>query len=225
MVDSEARRGEAAITVLIADDHAILREGLAGLLAEQDDIRVVGEAVNGADAVSKVESLKPNVLLLDLIMPEMDGVSALEVIARDAPDTRTIILTGADDDELLARSIRAGAVGYLLKDVASSQVMDAIRAVARGQCWFPAGLTERLARVISGGRKTQERDKLALLTPRELEVLKLVGEAVSNSAIAQELFISENTVKVHVSHILEKLGLSARQEAVKLCIRCGLVEA
>ena len=223
MVDVREKSGP--ITVLIADDHAILREGLAGLLAEQDDITVVGEAVNGADAVSKVETLKPNVLVLDLVMPEMDGVSALELIAQKAPETRTIILTGADDDALLARSIRAGAVGYLLKDVASSQVMDAIRAVAGGGCWFPSGLVERLARALSTDHGIQERDKLALLTPRELEVLKLIGEACSNNAIAQRLFISEHTVKVHVSHILAKLDLSARQEAVKLCIRCGLVEA
>jgi DNA-binding NarL/FixJ family response regulator len=216
---------ESPITVLIADDHAILREGLVGLLAEQDGITVVGEAVNGADAVAKAKDLKPNVLLLDLIMPEMDGVSALEAIAETVPETKTIILTGADDDELLTRSIQAGAVGYLLKDIASSQLIDAIRAVARGGCWLPTDVTERLVRAISGKQKAREQDKLTLLTPREVEVLKLLGDACSNAAIGERLFISEHTVKVHVSHILEKLGLNARQEAVRFCIRCGLVKA
>jgi DNA-binding NarL/FixJ family response regulator len=215
----------STITVLIADDHAILREGLTGLLGEQDDIKVVGVAVNGADAVAKVRELKPSILLLDLIMPEMDGVTALEALSGEAPDTRTIILTGADDDELLARSIQAGAVGYLLKDVASSQLIDAIRAVAAGGCWLPSDLTEKLVRVIAGKQKINERDKLALLTPRELEILRFVGEVTSNLAIADKLFISENTVKVHVSHILEKLALTTRQDAVKFAIRCGIVKA
>ena len=215
----------SAITVLIADDHAILREGLAGLLAEQDDIRVVGAAVNGADAVAKALELKPNILLLDLMMPEMDGVSALEALAGETPDTRTIILTGADDDELLARSIQAGAVGYLLKDVASSQLIDAIRTVAAGGCWLPGDITEKLVRAIAGRQKTNECDKLALLTPRELEILRFVGDVSSNLAIGEKLFISEHTVKVHVSHILAKLGLATRHDAVKFAIRCGLVKA
>lgn len=213
------------ITVLIADDHAILREGLAGLLAEQDDIKVVGAAVNGTDALSKVRDLKPNVLLLDLMMPEMDGVTALETLSGEALDTRTIILTGADDDQLLARCIQAGAVGYLLKDIASSQLIDAIRAVAAGGCWLPADLTDKLVRAIAGKQKTNEVDKLALLTRREMEILRLLGELTSNVAVGERLFISENTVKVHVSHILEKLGLTSRQEAIKYAIRCGIAKA
>ena len=224
MTDSSASEA-GQIRVLIADDHAILREGLKGLLEEEDGIAVVGEAVNGADAVAKVRELKPAVLLLDLMMPEMDGVTALQILAGECPDTKTIILTGADDDELLAKSIQAGAVGYLLKDIASSQLINAIRAVAAGGCWLPADLTERLVRAISGNQKTHERDKLALLTPRELEVLKSVGEARSNAVIAEMLFISEHTVKVHVSHVLDKLGLAGRQEAVKFCIRNGLIKA
>lgn len=232
-LDSEAKMVEdagamdvkAPVTVLIADDHAILREGLRGLLEEQDGIEVVGEAVNGADALDKVETLKPDVLLLDLVMPEMDGVTALQEMARRAPETKTIILTGVDDDGSLARCIQSGAVGYLLKDVASTQLIDAIRTVARGACWLPPDITERLMRAISGKHDTDERDKLALLTPREVDVLKCIGEACSNAAIAERLFISEHTVKVHVSHVLEKLGFAARQEAVKFCIRNGLVKA
>ncbi|MDO8684641.1 MAG: response regulator transcription factor [Armatimonadota bacterium] len=218
------KAAKSAITVVIADDHAILREGLIGLLSLEEDIKIAGSAVNGADAVEKVRELKPNVLLLDLIMPEMDGVSALEIIVQESPDTRTIILTGADDDELLARSIQSGAVGYLLKDVASSQLINAIRTVAAGGCWLPTDLTERLVRAISGKQKTSERDKLALLTQRELEVLKYMGEAYTNSVIGEQLFISEHTVKVHVSHVLEKMGFAARQEAVKFCLRYGLIK-
>lgn len=213
------------ITVLIADDHAILREGLTGLLEEQDDIRIVGSAVNGADAVAKVRELKPQILLLDLIMPEMDGMTALRIIVNESPDTKVIALTGVDNDEMLARAIRTGAAGYLLKDVASSQLINAIRVVAEGKCWLPAETTDRLVRALAGKHETEEKDKLTLLTPRELEVLKLIADTMTNGQIANKLFISEGTVKVHVTHILEKLGLSARQEAVRFAIRCGLVQA
>lgn len=213
------------ISVLIADDHAILREGLKGLLDEYEDIFVVGEAVTGLDAIQKTRELKPDVLLLDLIMPELGGVQALEVIRNETPDTNTIILTGADDDDLLARSIRAGAKGYLLKDTASSQLVEAIRAVASGTCWLPPGLTDRLFHGIAKRPEADESNKLALLTARELEVLRLLGEALTNSAIAEKLFISEHTVKVHVSRILEKLSLETRTEAVRFAIRHGLSEA
>jgi DNA-binding NarL/FixJ family response regulator len=209
------------ITVLIADDHAILREGLVGLLAEQPDMVVVGEAVTGADAVTKVKELSPNVLVLDLIMPEMDGVQTLQYLSTIETPTRVIILTGADDEELLARSVQAGAAGYLLKDSASSQLMDAIRTVASGNCWLPPELTSKLFRGMS--KHGEEAAKLSLLTARELEVLKLLGNAQSNSHIADALFISEHTVKVHVSRILEKLQLSTRAEAVKFAIRTGVI--
>ncbi|MGC8862756.1 MAG: response regulator, partial [Armatimonadota bacterium] len=132
------------ITVLIADDHAILREGLRGLLEEYDDLAVAGEATTGAEAIEKVRDLKPNILLLDLIMPEMGGVEVLEALSAEDLPTRTIVLTGVDDDELLARSIQSGAMGYLLKDAASSQLVDAIRKVAAGGCWLPPDLTSKL---------------------------------------------------------------------------------
>jgi len=221
--EEQARQG--AITVLIADDHAILREGLRGLLEEHSDIRVIGEAVTGTDAVSKTRELKPDILLLDLIMPEMGGVEALEVVNSEAPGTRTIVLTGVDDDILLTRSIQAGAKGYLLKDTASSQLVEAIRAVAGGDCWLPSGLTGRLFEGISKRPGVAESARLSLLTARETEVLRLIGEARSNSAIADALFISEHTVKVHVSRILEKLELHTRAEAVRFAIRHGLAKA
>lgn len=212
------------ITILIADDHAILREGLRGLLEEYDDIVVVGEATNGNETLDKTRQLKPTILLLDLIMPGMGGVEVLETLATEELPTRTIVLTGVDDDELLMRSIKSGAMGYLVKDVASTQLVDAIRKVAEGGCWLPPDLTGKLFRGIAKKSQSDESAKLSLLTARELEVLKLLGEAKSNAQIAEELFISEHTVKVHVSRILEKLGLSHRAEAVRFAIRCGLVQ-
>lgn len=215
----------STISVLIADDHGILREGLKGLLEEYEDLKVIGEAVTGVQAVEKARALKPNIMLLDLIMPEMGGVEVLEALAGEKLPTRIIVLTGADDDELLARCIQSGAMGYLLKDSASNQLVDAIRTVAAGGCWLPPGLTEKLFRGMAKKPQGEDSAKLSLLTAREVEVFKLLGEAKSNAEIADTLFISEHTVKVHVGRILEKLGLSSRAEAVKFAIRNGLVKA
>jgi DNA-binding NarL/FixJ family response regulator len=223
-LDTEAQAGKK-ITVLIADDHGILREGLRGLLEIYDDLEVVDEAVNGAQAVEKAKLLQPQVMLLDLIMPELGGVEVLEALAAEDLPTRVIVLTGADDDELLARSIQSGAMGFLLKDAASNQLVDAIHAVAEGKCWLPPDLTEKLFRGMSKKPQGQDSARLSLLTAREVEVLKLLGEAKTNAEIADMLFISEHTVKVHVSRILEKLGISARAEAVRFAIRTGLVQA
>lgn len=213
------------VNILIADDHGILREGLRGLLEEYEDLNIVDEATTGAQAVEKAKALKPDILLLDLIMPEMGGVEVLEALAGEQLPTKIIVLTGVDEDELLARCIRGGASGYLLKDAASSQLVDAIRTVAEGGCWLPPGLTEKLFRGIAKKPQGEDSAKLSLLTAREIEVFKLLGEARSNSEIADQLYISEHTVKVHVGRILEKLGLSSRAEAVKFAIRCGLVQA
>lgn len=217
--------GLQGITVLIADDHAILREGLRGLLEEYDDITVIGEAVTGLDAVQKTRELKPDILLLDLMMPELGGLEALEIICSETPDTNTIVLTGAVEDELMSRSIRSGAKGYLLKDSASSQLVEAIRTVATGSCWLPPGLTDRLFRGMSKHSDLDDAGKVSRLTPRELDVLRLLGEALSNSSIAERLFISEHTVKVHVSRILEKLDFDTRAEATRYAMRHGLCKA
>ena len=213
------------VSVLIADDHGILREGLKGLLGEYEDLKVIDEAITGVQAVERVRALKPDILLLDLIMPEMDGVQVLEALAAEKLPTKVIVLTGADDDELLARCIQSGAMGYLLKDVASHQLVDAIRAVADGKCWLPPDLTEKLFRGMAKKPQGEDSAKLSLLTAREVEVFKLLGEARSNADIADTLFISEHTVKVHVGRILEKLAISNRAEAVRFAIRAGLVKA
>ena len=215
----------STVSVLIADDHGILREGLKGLLGLYDDLKVVDEAVTGTQAVEKTRELQPDILLLDLIMPEMGGVEVLEALAAEKLPTKVIVLTGADDDELLARCIQSGAMGYLLKDAASSQIVDAIRTVATGGCWLPPDLTEKLFRGMAKKPHGEDSAKLSLLTAREVEVFKLLGEAKSNSSIADTLFISEHTVKVHVGRILEKLVLSSRAEAVRFAIRAGLVKA
>ena len=196
-----------------------------GLLGEYDDLQVVDEAVTGVQAVEKTRALQPDILLLDLIMPQMGGVEVLEALAAEQLPTKVIVLTGADDDELLARCIQSGAMGYLLKDAASNQLVDAIRAVASGGCWLPPGLTEKLFRGMAKKPLGDDAAKLSLLTAREVEVFKLLGEAKSNSQIADMLFISEHTVKVHVGRVLEKLGISSRSEAVKFAIRVGLVKA
>lgn len=196
-----------------------------GLLGEYDDLRVVDQAVTGVQAVEKTRALKPDILLLDLIMPQMGGVEVLEALATEQLPTKVIVLTGADDDELLARCIQSGAMGYLLKDAASNQLVDAIRAVAAGGCWLPPGLTEKLFRGMAKKPQGEDAAKLSLLTAREVEVFKLLGEAKSNSQIADMLFISEHTVKVHVGRILEKLAIASRSEAVKFAIRSGLVKA
>ncbi len=221
----EPQASDSVITVLIADDHGILREGLRGLLEEYGDLRIIDEAVNGVQAIEKARALCPDIMLLDLLMPEMGGVEVLEALAADNLPTKIIVLTGADDDDLLARSIQSGAMGYLLKDAAANQLVDAIRTVASGGCWLPPGLTEKLFRGMAKKPRGEDSAKLSLLTAREFEVFKLLGEAKSNSEIADALFISEHTVKVHVGRILEKLGLSGRAEAVKFAIRNGLVEA
>lgn len=221
----ETQATDPTITVLIADDHGILREGLRGLLEEYGDLKVVDEAVTGLQAVEKARSLQPNIMLLDLLMPQMGGVEVLEALAADNLPTKIIVLTGADDDDLLARSIQSGAMGYLLKDAAANQLVDAIRTVAAGGCWLPPGLTEKLFRGMAKKPVGEDAAKLSLLTARESEVFKLLGEAKSNSEIADTLFISEHTVKVHVGRILDKLGISSRAEAVRFAIRNGLVEA
>lgn len=213
------------ITVLLADDHSILREGLKNLLEEYDDILIVDEATTGVAAVEKTKGLKPQILLLDLIMPIMGGVEVLEALAAEDLPTKVIVLTGADDDELLARCIQSGAMGYLLKDAASSQLVDAIRTVAQGGCWLPTDLTGKLFRGMVKKPQTTDSARLSLLTARENEVFKLLGEAKTNGDIADELFISEHTAKVHVSRILQKLGLSTRAEAVRFAIRNGVVQA
>ncbi|MBA2376480.1 MAG: response regulator transcription factor [Actinomycetota bacterium] len=195
------------IKILVADDHPMLREGLVAVLSTREDFEVVGEAKNGREAVERVKSLSPDVVLLDLEMPEMDGVEALETLQKEGVETKALVFTAYDTDERILGAIRAGAKGYLLKGSARKDIFGAIEAVAAGGSLLAPDITSRLLTHMRNG-------PLETLTPRESEVLKLIAKGMPNREIAAELFISERTVKFHVSSLLAKLEAENRTEAV-----------
>jgi NarL family two-component system response regulator LiaR len=209
------------IRVLIADDHAVVRRGLRTFLELQDEIEVVGEAEDGEQAVAAAEQLRPDVILLDLVMPRLDGVAAIHGIRERSPASRVIVLTSFLDDDKLLPAVRAGAAAYLLKDVQPQDLVAAIRTVHAGEAQLhPAAAARVMAELADGGPRPEPR---AVLTPRELEVIALVARGLSNKAIARELGISEKTVKTHVSNLLGKLGLTDRTQAALYAVREGLV--
>ena len=210
---------EGNIRVLVADDHPMLREGLTAVLGTQPDFEVIGEAADGSEVVELAETLRPDVILLDLEMPTVDGVAALEGLRDAGSEARTIVFTAYDTDERILRSLRAGARGYLLKGASRAEIFDAIRTVHSGGSLLGPAVTSRLLDHIEQGDERPDG-----LTPRELEVLTLLARGLKNAEIASELFISERTVKFHVSSILAKLGAETRTEAVRIATRRGLVE-
>ena len=204
------------IRLVIVDDHPVVRDGLRGMLEGQPDFEVVGEAANGVEAVQLAVSLKPEVMLMDLRMPVMDGVAALEKIQTSSPTVKVLVLTTYDSDADILPAIEAGAVGYLLKDTSREDLYSAIRATARGESVLSPGVAAR----IIGQMRAPAEEKLSV---RELEVLQLVAEGDSNSEIANRLHISQATVKSHLIHIFDKLGVSDRTAAVTVALRRGIL--
>jgi NarL family two-component system response regulator LiaR len=206
------------ITVLLVDDHPMVREGLRSFLEAQADLAVVGEAGDGADAIRQAEALRPDVVLLDLVMPGVDGLAALPDLKRVAPDSEVLVLTSFADDSKVFPALRAGASGYLLKTVSSEELARAIRAVSRGEPALHPDIARRLMRSVPASSAPLAEH----LTSRELEVLALVARRLTNKEIAAELSIAEKTVKTHVSNLLTKLGLTSRLELARYARQHGL---
>ncbi len=204
------------IRLLLVDDHPVVRTGLQGMLAGQPDFEVVGEAADGAEAVALVERLRPDVVLMDLRMPGMDGVAAIRHIKARQPEVQILVLTTYDTDADILRAIEAGATGYLLKDMGREELARAIRAAARGEAILAPPVAAKLMQQV----RTPGEERLSA---RELEILHLVAQGKSNKEIARHLHISQATVKTHLLHIYEKLGVSDRTAAVAEGVRRGIL--
>jgi two-component system NarL family response regulator len=222
-----ASNDDAPIRVLIVDDHALFRKGLELVLAAEPDLEIVGEASEGLEAIDRAADLQPDVVLMDVRMPGVGGIEATRRIRNAQPSTRVVMLTVSEDEEDLFASVRAGATGYLLKEVSIDEVANAVRAVARGQALVTPSMASKLLgefNVLSR-RIDAQHGAAPRLTDREVEVLRLVAKGMSNKDIASELVIAENTVKNHVRNILEKLQLKSRMEAAMYAVREKLVDA
>jgi DNA-binding NarL/FixJ family response regulator len=213
------------IRVLVADDQSMVRAGFRMLLAQEPDIEVVGEASNGLEAVDKATRFTPNVILMDIRMPELDGLEATRRILSADDPPRILVLTTFDLDEYVYDALSAGASGFVLKDDPPEQLLTAIRTVASGEALLSPSITKRVIREFTRIRRPVAPEGLDELTEREREVLALIAEGRSNAEIAEALFISETTVKTHVTHVLQKLDLRDRVQAVVLAYQSGLVEA
>lgn len=205
------------ISVLIADDHGVVRQGLRMYLGLDPDIEVVGEAADGEEAVRMARKLKPDVTLMDLLMPVMNGIEATEVIRRELPEVEVVALTSVLEDGAVSGAVRAGAVGYLLKDTKAEELCRAIKGAAAGQVQLSPEAAVRLMREVRSPESPES------LTGRETEVLKLLARGKANKQIASSLFVGEKTVKAHVSNILSKLGVQSRTQAALHAVRTGLV--
>jgi NarL family two-component system response regulator LiaR len=205
------------IRVLIADDHSVIREGLRLFLEQDTDIKVVAEAADGREVLELARQCHPNVVLMDVVMPEMDGIAATESLRREFPDVEVIMLTNVLDRANVVRAVKAGAIGYLLKDIQAAELCQAVHAAAQGQV--------QLSPQVSGFlmREVQTSDSPKTLTEREADVLRMLAQGHSNKDIARHLHVVEDTVKSHVRHILSKLGLQSRTQAALYAIRQGLV--
>ncbi len=210
------------ITVLVVDDHPLVRQGIRAFLETQPDVSVVGEAASGEEALRVLAQHVPDVVLMDLVMPGMDGVEATRQVKRASPRTQVIVLTSYHEDEHIFPAFRAGALSYLLKDVSPAELADAIRRAARGEAVLHPRVAARVIQELHGGR-ADTPNALSELSDRELEILHLIADGRSNADIADKLVISEKTVKGHVSNILSKLHLADRTQAAVYAWREGLV--
>jgi two-component system NarL family response regulator len=216
---------DATIRVLICDDHALFRRGLVMVLESEPGIDVVAEAEDGEEAVRQAEEAAPDVILMDVRMPKMSGIEATRAISDVVPTAKILMLTVSDEEEDLYEAVKAGATGYLLKEISIEEVANAIRAVMTGQSLISPSMASKLLSEFNNLAKAAQQKVLApKLTDRELQVLKLVAQGMSNREVAEQLFISENTVKNHVRNILEKLHLHSRMEAVVYAVREKLLD-
>jgi len=217
-------KAKQAIRILVADDHAIFRDGLRKLLEGADDVQIVGEASNGVECTKMLGKLKPDILLLDLRMPEKDGLGVLEEVNFDTTQTRVIVLTAAEDDRDVVRAMRLGARGVVLKQSASDLLLKSIRKVSEGEIWLD---NRKTAEVIDAFKKSSEsgqRREKPLLSDREKEIVQLVAQGFRNREIGEKLFISEQTVKNHLHNIFDKLGVSDRLELALYAIHHRLID-
>ncbi|MGW0909485.1 response regulator [Streptomyces sp. NPDC002853] len=209
------------VRVLVVDDQRLIRDGIASLLSIRPGIEVVGTAVDGREAVAKVLELGPDIVLMDVRMPEMDGVEAVAVLRREAPECRAVMLTTFDDEEYVVEALRAGACGYLLKDLPADELAHAVRLAHAGVTQLDASVTRRLAASLPS--PGTEAKQVAALSPREIDILRLVAHGRTNREIAAQLYLSEGTVKNHVSRILGRLGLRDRTQAALRARDLGLL--
>ncbi|MDX1523869.1 MAG: response regulator transcription factor [Anaerolineae bacterium] len=213
---------DKSIRILITDDQAIVRKGIRALLATESDLEVIGEAENGQEAVEQMTRLEPDVILMDLMMPEMDGIEAIRRITATESKTRILVLTSFATDDKVFPAIKAGALGYLLKDSSPEELVRAIRQVYRGESSLHPTIARKVLQELSRPPAPEERPTTMPLTEREVEVLRLVARGLNNHMIAEQLVISEATVRTHVSNILSKLHLASRTQAALYALQQGL---
>jgi two-component system, NarL family, nitrate/nitrite response regulator NarL len=217
-------KAKQAIRILVADDHAIFRDGLRKLLEVADDVTIVGEASNGVECVKMLAKFKPDILLLDLRMPEKDGLGVLEEVNFDSLPTRVIVLTAAEDDRDVVRAMRLGARGVVLKQSASDLLLKSIRKVADGEIWLDNRMTAEVIDAFKKSSESGQRREKPLLSDREKEIVQLVAQGFRNREIGEKLFISEQTVKNHLHNIFDKLGVSDRLELALYAIHHRLID-
>ena len=217
-------KSKQVVRILVADDHAIFRDGLRKLLEVADDVQIVGEASNGVECVKMLQKLKPDILLLDLRMPEKDGLGVLEEVNFDSLPTRVIVLTAAEDDRDVVRAMRLGARGVVLKQSASDLLLKSIRKVADGEIWLDNRMTAEVIDAFKKSSESGQRREKPLLSDREKEIVQLVAQGFRNREIGEKLFISEQTVKNHLHNIFDKLGVSDRLELALYAIHHRLID-